>query len=816
MANKKAEIQVVVQTAQAGQNLDTIDKKVKGLGKTADNTERTVSKGFRGIGTSAVAMGTIAGNVITQMTGGLKNMAASVVSTGAAFEQQMARVGALTQATSSEFTMLAETARTLGATTVFSASEVADGMGFLAMAGFNTNEIVSAMPGLLAQAAAGQIDLGRASDITSNVLSGFNIAASESGRVADVLTRASISSNTTIESLGDSMKFVAPVAASLGLSMEELAAATGIMGDAGIQGSLAGTALRASLLALATPSSTQAALMRDLNFELERSDGSTKSLAEIVQSLETSTRNMTDAQRTATLGLLVGNEAASGFTALIARGSGELRAFTEELENAGGTAERVAGQQMNTFSGTIKLLESALDDLSITLFSTFDTELRAVIEEGIRLISRFKNDLAGLLRFVVVNGGVAFDAFQEIVRIVFNNFGTILYNTLSGIPELVRIALSTAGDSFRLFVGFVRDQFTNLKDLFVGIGDVLIGAFTLDRERFNEGLEGIKSAMLEGVTDMIDLGTEIGSEFGQAFADAAAVMFAGVDTTELERIVSQFITLQQATAQAAAGGVGAGGTDAAPAQDPKLQQIEAAAMAETALTETTEEMIARRIKAAELENEFRGKAMASDIEMMELQQKAREATTEAYAQSIQQTIMSDQISIKSGKDMANSIIGNVTGIIKAKLAESIAKMLASLPFPSNILLGGVAAAGISAVFDKLVPKFNTGTRGFAGGLAIVGDDPRNGGSGELVSMPRGTDVYTRQDTRNILNNLSKPAPSPAGDRDAINRQTEVLGAHLQALGDRISTIDARVSLYDLDSELTRYRRSRRATGNTAG
>lgn len=154
---------------------------------------------------------------------------------------------------------------------------------------------------------------------------------------------------------------------------------------------------------------------------------------------------------------------------------------------------------------------------------------------------------------------------------------------------------------------FARDQLGNLKTLFIGIGDVLIGAFTLDRERFDEGLEGIKQNMIQGVSDLIDLGAELGQDFGKAFADTAAVMFAGVDTTELQRIVDEFISFNQAKAQAAAGGAGGDFAPPAATEDPKLAQIQAAALAETALTETTEEMVARRIKAAEQENEFRGR-----------------------------------------------------------------------------------------------------------------------------------------------------------------------------------------------------------------
>src|SRR5690606_12481181 len=149
------------------------------------------------------------------------------VRTAAEFEQAMSRVGALARATDEEMALLSRTARELGASTVFSASQAAEGMSFLAMAGFSVSEIVEAMPGLLDTAAAAQSGLGITADIVSNILSGFQIEARETTRIADVLTATFTSSNTTLEMLGDTMSYVAPVASALGISIEEVAAMTG-------------------------------------------------------------------------------------------------------------------------------------------------------------------------------------------------------------------------------------------------------------------------------------------------------------------------------------------------------------------------------------------------------------------------------------------------------------------------------------------------------------------------------------------------------------------------------------------------------------
>lgn len=172
----------------------------------------------------------LAFGAVTTALGALTGQA---IKTAANFEASMSRVSAITGATTEQFEALEKQAMELGATTVFSASQAAEGMSFLAMAGFDTNEILAAMPGVLNLAAAGQMDLARASDIASNILTGFQLSAEESGRVVDVMAKAMTTANTNIEQLGYAMKYVAPVAASVGLSIEETAAAVGKLSDSG-------------------------------------------------------------------------------------------------------------------------------------------------------------------------------------------------------------------------------------------------------------------------------------------------------------------------------------------------------------------------------------------------------------------------------------------------------------------------------------------------------------------------------------------------------------------------------------------------------
>ncbi|MGE7271350.1 phage tail tape measure protein [Brevibacillus panacihumi] len=307
---------------------------------------------------------------VTGVLGGLAlgaagaGIAMDAFKTAADFESSMSRVGALSGATRAEMALLTEEAKRLGAETVFSASEAAEGMSFLAMAGYRTNDIIAAMPGLLDTAAAGQTELGETADIVSNILSGFGIEASKTGHVADVLTKAFTSSNTDLRKLGYTMKYVAPVAKSLSFSLEETAAAAGLLGNAGIQGEMAGTSLRMGLLRLANPPKEAAKALAKLNVEVTK-NGKMKDLATIIEDMSAGMAKLSEADRASFVAEVVGTEAASSFLTLIDAGPEKLREFTRELERSNGAAKQIAARQLDNFNGSVRLLESALESLKI-------------------------------------------------------------------------------------------------------------------------------------------------------------------------------------------------------------------------------------------------------------------------------------------------------------------------------------------------------------------------------------------------------------------------------------------------------------------
>ena len=235
---------------------------------------------------------------------------AGAVKTGANFDAAMARVGAVSGASGEDLLALREQAKALGKSTVWSSSQAAEGQQFLAMAGFSKDQILKSMPGMLDLASAGGIDLGSAADIGSNILTGMGLDASEMGRVGDVLTNTFTKSNTNLSMLGETMKFAAPVAKSLGVSLEEAAAMAGKLGDAGIQGSMAGTTLRAVMLRLSAPSTQGAQALDALGVKTTDAAGNMRKIPEILADLNKAMAKMPEAQRAAYTCLLYTSDAA--------------------------------------------------------------------------------------------------------------------------------------------------------------------------------------------------------------------------------------------------------------------------------------------------------------------------------------------------------------------------------------------------------------------------------------------------------------------------------------------------------------------------
>ena len=366
----------------------------KQLDSSLDDAEsrlkRTGGK-MKGIG-KAMTMG---------VTAPIVGIGLNAIMTGANFEKGMNRVKALTGTTGDQFDALKQQAKDLGSSTAFSATEAGDAMGFLAMAGFKSKDILTAMPGVLNLAAAAQMDLGQAADITSNILTGFGKDTEELGQVNDVLVKAMTSANVDLSMLGESMKYIGPVASSAGMDFEETAAAIALLGNAGIQGSMAGTTLRGVMTRLMTPTTEAAGIMRKLGISVMDSEGNLKGFTEI-------TRQMEDAGiKTADAMAIFGARAGPGMMALVSQGSDALEDLTGELKNSGGTAERIASTQLEGMSGAIVEMKSAFEGLMIALSEDVLPIFTMLIDKITPILQKFTSMPGPVKAIIVVVGLLA-------------------------------------------------------------------------------------------------------------------------------------------------------------------------------------------------------------------------------------------------------------------------------------------------------------------------------------------------------------------------------------------------------------------------
>ena len=302
------------------------------------------------------------------------------------FERSLSRVQAVTQATTEQMRALGDQAKQLGLTTQFSAAQAAEGMIFLGQAGYDTNQILASMPAVLHLAAAGQLEMARAGDIASNILAGFGLAVEETNRVVDVLTATSINSNTNIEQMSEAMKLAAPIAAQFGASIEETAGAAGILGNNGIQATLAGTGLRGIMLALVNPSAKAAMTLNEMGVATHFADGEIRPLVDIMEDLAAANLDLEKAGK-----IFRREQVASAL--ILSKSTGDWRELIKVLEQSKGVTEEVAEKVTDNLAGAWTEFRSAIGGLGIAIFeSGLGDALTALVDlatGGIRAVGGF-------------------------------------------------------------------------------------------------------------------------------------------------------------------------------------------------------------------------------------------------------------------------------------------------------------------------------------------------------------------------------------------------------------------------------------------
>lgn len=422
--------------------IDQVTAPAKGVMKVMDSIDKqTTQMGRNGVEWSnqQIAANKARRSALTGEAFGLAAMAGSLAATlqpAIQFEKAMSNVAAVSNATSVQQALLSSTARELGATTAWSATEAAGGMKFLGQAGFEVNETVAAMPGLLNLASAGGMDLARTADIASNILTGFNMKATEMGDLGDVLTNTFTTSNTDLAMLGDTMKYVAPNAAALNISIEQTAAMVGKLGDSGIQGSQAGTALRAMMLRMSALPKPAADALKLLDVATVDAKGNLRDMPTVLAEVDAAMKGMGTGEQAKLINDIFGMEAASAATVLLQQaGTGALQTYAETLSETG-SASRVASEMMDNTAGAIKRLQSMSESVAITVGSMLLPEIVNLIETVIPLLNVFQS-------WAEANPELVSQIFKIIAGLLLFKLGSIglrfaLFTLLGPILQIIR------------------------------------------------------------------------------------------------------------------------------------------------------------------------------------------------------------------------------------------------------------------------------------------------------------------------------------------------------------------------------------------
>ena len=378
------------------------------------------------------------GQKLLPVTGVVTGLGTAAVKTAADFDSAMSRVAAVSGATGSDFDKLRDKAREMGAKTKFSATEAADAMNYMAMAGWKTEDMLSGIEGIMYLAAASGEDLATTSDIVTDALTAFGLTAEDSGHFADVLAAASSNANTNVSMMGETFKYCAPVAGALGFSVEDTAEAIGLMGNAGIKASQAGTSMRSIMTNLTGDVKLSGAAIGDVTIATTNADGSMRSLSAILADCRVAFGGMTEAEKANNAETLVGKNAMSGFLALMNAAPEDIAKVSGAVNNCKDAAKNMADTMQDNLEGQLTILKSQLQELAISFGDLLMPAVRSIVSglqgmvdvlnampDGVKQVIMIIALLAAVLGPVLIIIGKVISAVGTIMTIVPKLAGVI-------------------------------------------------------------------------------------------------------------------------------------------------------------------------------------------------------------------------------------------------------------------------------------------------------------------------------------------------------------------------------------------------------
>ncbi len=389
-----------------------------------------------------------AGKKLLPITGVVTAAGTAAVTTAANFESSMSKVSAVSGASGEELEKLGKKARELAAQSKFSASEAAEGLNYMAMAGWKTEDMLDGLEGVMNLAAASGENLGTTSDIVTDALTAFGLKASDSGHFADVLAAASSNANTNVSMMGETFKYAAPVAGALGFSVEDTAEAIGLMANAGIKGSQAGTSLRTIMTNLAGDVKICGTNIGEVTIATTNADGSMRALSDILADCRVAFSGLSESEKAAAAETLVGKNAMSGFLALMNAGEDDINKLSGAIDTCDGSAKRMADTMNNNLQGQLTILKSALEELAISFGELLLPAVTSIVK-ALQGVVNFLNGLPEPIKKVVMVIALVAATLGPVLIVIGKVVSAI--GTIMTLAPKIAAAINTAKTAFAAF-----------------------------------------------------------------------------------------------------------------------------------------------------------------------------------------------------------------------------------------------------------------------------------------------------------------------------------------------------------------------------
>ena len=447
----KAENLAEAELIQLNRELKNNDKYLDEAEKSADGCAKSIDEYGKEVGDAGketsrfgdIVKGSLTVDAIEAglktLCNGIKKVAEASIDAGMSFEASMSKVEAISGATGDDLEALREKAKEMGATTMFSATQSADALQYMAMAGWKAQDMIAGLPAVMNLAAASGEDLATVSDIVTDDLTAFGLSANDAAHFADVLAAASSNSNTNVTMMGESFKYAGAIAGAMGYTIEDMSVSIGLMANAGIKASQAGTSLRSVITRLAKPTKESQMAIDALGIEITDSEGNMLTWMDVMKQLRGSFDGLTEAEKAQYAAMLAGKTGMSGLLSIINASEEDFNKLVDSINNSTGAAQNMADTMQNNLKGKVTILQSALEGLGISVYDVFSEDLKYGVTEATRAVERLHDS--------VENGdiGVSLNKMSDALGDLIANSAELAEDVLPVVIDMFTWVIDNAG-----------------------------------------------------------------------------------------------------------------------------------------------------------------------------------------------------------------------------------------------------------------------------------------------------------------------------------------------------------------------------------